>query len=91
MGHVIDIHEYEHPKSPYPTSRAAVLGEYGGLGYLAKGHAYNESAAASYKMFKTAEALQVDSAPFLVLPATWVLCGGEYVTNSKIWGRPTAC
>jgi hypothetical protein len=43
MGDVHDIHSYPEPKSPNPEEkRAAVLGEFGGLGYPVKGHLWKE-------------------------------------------------
>lgn len=36
VGDVIDVHDYVEVRSPRPTwTRAAVLGEYGGLGHKA--------------------------------------------------------
>nr|WP_243864355.1 sugar-binding domain-containing protein [Paenibacillus castaneae] len=43
-GHLIDIHSYPAPDSPKPTdTRAAVLGEYGGLGLKVPGHEWNSN------------------------------------------------
>ncbi|MFC1556444.1 chitobiase/beta-hexosaminidase C-terminal domain-containing protein, partial [candidate division KSB1 bacterium] len=42
VGDVIDIHSYPNPRSPDPESgRAAVLGEFGGLGYNIPEHTWN--------------------------------------------------
>lgn len=44
VGHLIDIHNYPSPKMPQPTdTRAAVLGEYGGLGLKVPGHEWNSN------------------------------------------------
>jgi beta-galactosidase/beta-glucuronidase len=42
-GDVIDIHKYPGPESPEPeTNRAAVLGEFGGLGLAVDGHTWTK-------------------------------------------------
>ncbi|MFH1941840.1 MAG: PA14 domain-containing protein [bacterium] len=42
VSDVVDIHSYPDPKSPEPEpERAAVLGEFGGLGFNIAGHAWN--------------------------------------------------
>ncbi len=42
VGDLIDAHSYPGPDSPEPESRrAAVLGEFGGLGFLVDGHAWS--------------------------------------------------
>ncbi|MGC8830249.1 MAG: beta-L-arabinofuranosidase domain-containing protein [Verrucomicrobiia bacterium] len=43
VGDVIDMHNYPGPGSPTPEpNRAAVLGEFGGLGLAIKGHTWTE-------------------------------------------------
>jgi hypothetical protein len=43
VGDVIDIHVYPGPRSPKPEPRrAAVLGEFGGLGLAVEGHVWTE-------------------------------------------------
>lgn len=43
VGDVIDMHNYPGPGCPEPEEhRAAVLGEFGGLGYAEKGHTWTE-------------------------------------------------
>jgi hypothetical protein len=43
VGDVHDIHDYPGPKSPQPESkRAAVLGEFGGLGLKVDGHTWEQ-------------------------------------------------
>jgi len=50
-GDVIDYHCYLGPCSPTPSgSRAAVLGEFGGLGLKVAGHEWNAAASHSYTM-----------------------------------------
>ena len=42
-GDVIDMHTYPGPGSPKPeANRAAVLGEFGGLGLAVAGHTWTE-------------------------------------------------
>lgn len=42
VGHIIDNHHYRPPTYPFATStRAAVNGEYGAIGYLADGHVWD--------------------------------------------------
>lgn len=44
VGHVIDIHSYPAPGSPTPTAtRAAVNGEFGGIGMQVDGHMWDEN------------------------------------------------
>jgi hypothetical protein len=44
VGHFIDAHNYPSPTMPQPTdTRAAVLGEYGGLGLKVPGHEWNSN------------------------------------------------
>jgi hypothetical protein len=57
-GDVIDIHNYPSPASPQPeAARAAVLGEYGGLGLPVEGHTWQDKANWGYRSFTTREAL----------------------------------
>jgi beta-galactosidase/beta-glucuronidase len=50
-GDVIDIHQYVGPASPTPTAtRAAVLGEFGGLGLKVPGHEWDPSRSFGYEM-----------------------------------------
>jgi len=53
VGDMHDIHEYPGPASPAPEpQRAAVLGEFGGLGLPTPGHMWQEKAW-GYQSFKT--------------------------------------
>jgi hypothetical protein len=57
VGDVVDIHTYPDPRPPHPErARAAVLGEYGGLGYNTPGHMWQESGW-GYALFADREAL----------------------------------
>ena len=58
VGDVHDIHRYPGPAAP-PTeeSRAAVLGEFGGLGLPVKGHTWQDEKNWGYRSFKTREEL----------------------------------
>ncbi len=56
-GDVVDIHTYPDPRPPRPErSRAAVLGEYGGLGFNASGHMWRATGW-GYALFADREAL----------------------------------
>lgn len=58
-GDVMDIHAYPGPAMPaLEESRAAVLGEFGGLGLPIKGHTWQDSKNWGYRSFETQEALQ---------------------------------
>ncbi|MBI3866505.1 MAG: glycoside hydrolase family 2 [Planctomycetia bacterium] len=57
-GDVHDIHVYPGPASPNPEDqRAAVLGEYGGLGLPLKGHTWQSEKNWGYRSFTTIEDL----------------------------------
>jgi len=59
IGDVMDIHRYPGPGSPNPEeNRAAVLGEFGGLGFNMKGHMWQEEGW-GYRLFQDIEALTV--------------------------------
>ncbi len=51
VGDVIDVHRYPGPFAPKPTDRAAVLGEYGGLGLPLKGHTWQGEKNWGYRSF----------------------------------------
>jgi hypothetical protein len=56
-GDVHDIHVYPGPASPKPeASRAAMLGEFGGLGLPVEGHSWRKSGW-GYQSFKTSQEL----------------------------------
>jgi ABC-type lipoprotein export system ATPase subunit len=58
VGDVHDMHSYPGPGSPKPEAhRAAVLGEFGGLGLPVPGHTWQNQANWSYRGFTTRDAL----------------------------------
>jgi hypothetical protein len=58
VGDVHDVHIYPGPGSPDPEpARAAVLGEFGGLGLPLKGHTWQDERNWGYRSFTTREAL----------------------------------
>ena len=58
VGDVHDIHSYPGPAAPpNEEERAAVLGEFGGLGLPVKGHTWQDEKNWGYRSFKTHEAL----------------------------------
>gem|GEM_PF-155290 len=57
VGDVNDIHAYPGPRAPEPEeTRAAVLGEFGGLGLPIEGHSWDESSW-GYESFEDREGL----------------------------------
>jgi beta-galactosidase/beta-glucuronidase len=58
VGDVHDIHAYPGPDAPAnEPNRAAVLGEFGGLGLPMKGHTWQDEKNWGYRSFETAEDL----------------------------------
>jgi hypothetical protein len=58
VGDVNDLHKYPGPGSPAPeANRAAVLGEFGGLGLPVKGHTWQAEKNWGYRSFTNAAAL----------------------------------
>jgi beta-galactosidase/beta-glucuronidase len=58
VGDVNDMHKYPGPGSPEPeANRAAVLGEFGGLGLPVRGHTWQSEKNWGYRSFTDAEAL----------------------------------
>jgi len=58
VGDVHDIHAYPGPAAPRPESaRAAVLGEFGGLGLPIPGHTWQDEKNWGYRNLKSGEAL----------------------------------
>lgn len=59
VGHAHDIHNYPGPEAPpAEENRAAVLGEYGGLGLPIAGHTWQSEANWGYRSFDNKEKLQ---------------------------------
>jgi beta-galactosidase/beta-glucuronidase len=58
VGDVHDVHSYPGPAAPSNESgRAAVLGEFGGLGLPVKGHTWQDEKNWGYRSFETKEEL----------------------------------
>jgi galactose mutarotase-like enzyme len=58
VGDVMDVHDYPGPGMPaLEPQRAAVLGEFGGLGLPTAGHLWIERGAWGYRRFTTADSL----------------------------------
>jgi hypothetical protein len=57
VGDVHDIHRYPGPAAPVEEKRAAVLGEFGGLGLPIKGHTWQSEKNWGYRTYKTREEL----------------------------------
>jgi len=58
VGDVHDIHKYPGPAAPATEeARAAVLGEFGGLGLPIKGHTWQDEKNWGYRTYKTREEL----------------------------------
>jgi len=58
VGDVHDVHSYPGPKAPKnEPARAAVLGEFGGLGLPITGHTWQEGKNWGYRKFKTRQEL----------------------------------
>ncbi len=58
VGDVIDMHNYPGPGVPkLEENRAAVLGEFGGLGLPVKGHSWQDEKNWGYRSFKSSEEL----------------------------------
>jgi len=58
MGDIHDIHKYPGPAAPpNEAGRAAVLGEFGGLGLPVQGHTWQDEENWGYRNYQTAEEL----------------------------------
>ncbi|MBN2023393.1 MAG: glycoside hydrolase family 2 [Pirellulales bacterium] len=58
VGAVIDMHNYPGPGSPKPeANRAAVLGEFGGLGLAVKGHLWTDKGNWGYRQIPDSKEL----------------------------------
>jgi len=88
VGDVHDIHKYPGPAAP-PTeeNRAAVLGEFGGLGLPVKGHTWQDEKNWGYRSYKTREEL---TDAYLVLLENLRsligggLCAGVYTQTTDV-------
>jgi hypothetical protein len=88
VGDVHDIHRYPGPAAP-PTeeNRAAVLGEFGGLGLPIKGHTWQDEKNWGYRSYKTREELTdayvalIDNLRSLISEG---LCAGVYTQTTDV-------
>ena len=86
-GDVIDWHVYPGPGSPRPEStRAAFLGEYGGLGLPLPGHLWQEKDNWGYRTYDSPEAL-TDAYVGLVESMRWLI--GEPGLSGAIYTQTT--
>lgn len=73
VGDVHDIHVYPGPGSPEPeASRAAFLGEFGGLGLPLEGHTWQEKDNWGYRSYKSAKDL-TDAYVTLMHDMRWLI------------------
>lgn len=87
-GDVHDIHSYPDPKMPpLSETRAAVLGEFGGLGLPLEGHTWQKKGSWGYKAYDSSEAL---TAAYLVLSDKLLplvaegLCAAVYTQTTDV-------
>jgi len=88
VGDVHDIHRYPGPAAP-PTeeNRAAVLGEFGGLGLPVKGHTWQDEKNWGYRSYETREELTdayvalLDNLRSLISDG---LCAGVYTQTTDV-------
>jgi hypothetical protein len=89
VGDVIDFHSYPGPNVPEPEpGRAAVLGEFGGLGLIVSGHTWSPTRRWSYRMEPDAQSL-ADSYLQLLRSAwnlhnLWGLSAAVYTQTSDV-------
>jgi len=88
VGDVHDIHRYPGPAAP-PTeeNRAAVLGEFGGLGLPVKGHTWRDEKSWSYRGYKTREELTEAYVVLLDNLRSLIgggLCAGVYTQTTDV-------
>jgi len=69
VGDLIDMHKYVGPGALYPTStRASVLGEFGGLGLKVDQHQWIPEDSFSYEMQVSDDAAVLSIVGIVVLP-----------------------
>ena len=88
VGDVQDIHRYPGPAAPpVEENRAAVLGEFGGLGLPVKGHTWQDEKNWGYRSYKTPEELTdayvtlIDNLRSLIGGG---LCAGVYTQTTDV-------
>ncbi|MBN1804412.1 MAG: hypothetical protein JW837_04115 [Sedimentisphaerales bacterium] len=88
VGDVHDIHRYPGPASPpVEEKRAAVLGEFGGLGLPVKGHTWQDEKNWGYVSYKSPEELTdayivlIDNLRSLIADG---LCAGVYTQTTDV-------
>jgi len=87
IGDLIDMHQYVGPNSPLPTlTRAAVLGEFGGLGLRLEGHVWIPEDSFSYQQMQSPAELEVSQVPafdFKTFPCS--IDTGLGISVKKAW------
>lgn len=87
-GDILDIHAYPGPASPGPIAkRAAVLGEFGGLGLPVEGHTWQEKDNWGYQSFTDAAGLMAryqELIDDLVLLKSTGLCAAVYTQTTDV-------
>lgn len=88
VGDVIDMHNYPGPGCPaIEDNRAAVLGEFGGLGLPLQGHTWQDAQNWGYRSFQNREELAdayaalIDRLPLLISKG---LCAGVYTQTTDV-------
>jgi len=88
VGDVHDIHSYPGPAAPpVEENRAAVLGEFGGLGLPIKGHTWQDEKNWGYRSYKTREELTeaylalIENLRSLISTG---LCAGVYTQTTDV-------
>jgi len=88
VGDVIDMHSYPGPGCPpVEPTRAAVLGEFGGLGLPIKGHTWQEEKNWGYRSFQTREDLADAYASLIARLQLLIgkgLCAAVYTQTSDV-------
>ncbi|KAK9829022.1 hypothetical protein WJX72_003469 [[Myrmecia] bisecta] len=91
VGDLIDYHVYVGPAAPHPPKgRAAVLGEFGGLGLKVQGHMFAPDATFAYEMEDSPRHLQdrylglVDNLKQLILDPQFSLSAAVYTELSDV-------
>jgi len=87
-GDVADLHKYPVPGMPaLESNRAAVLGEFGGLGLPVKGHTWQAEKNWGYKSFKDSSALTIAYLELVAKMPTLVEAG----LSAAVYTQTTDC